>query len=205
MLLEAKGITFGYRRGINIIEDFSLSVESGERVGIIAPSGRGKTTLCSILSGYLKPDEGRVLLDGVDVYGDRPKGANPIQMIWQHPEKSVDPSLRLRETMREAVDLEDRVVKGLGIAEDWFNRYPTELSGGEIQRFCIARALGRGTRFVIADEISTMLDLITQAQVWDFLLKEVAERNIGLIAVTHSDMLMDHVATRVVELGAHAR
>ena len=92
--------------------------------------------------------------------------------------------------------MEERVIRELGIEEDWMNRYPQELSGGELQRFCIARALGKGTRFLIADEISTMLDLITQSQIWNFLLKEVKERQIGLIVVSHSESLLDIVAER---------
>lgn len=203
MRLEAKNITFGYKTGKNIIENFNLTVEDSERVGIIAPSGVGKTTLCSILAGYIKPAKGQILLDGHDLYKHR-KGCNPIQMIWQHPEKSVDPKLRMKETMAEAEGIEKRIMNGLGIESDWLNRYPTELSGGEIQRFCIARALGNNTKFLIADEISTMLDLITQAQIWEFLLKEVKTRKIGLIAVTHSNALMDYIATRTVTLENHS-
>ncbi|MEG1479256.1 MAG: ABC transporter ATP-binding protein, partial [Clostridiales bacterium] len=73
----------------------------------------------------------------------------------------------------------------------------------EMQRFCIARALGEKTKFILADEISTMLDLITQSQIWNFLLQEVEERGIGLIAVTHSDSLMNRVATRIVNLDSN--
>ena len=76
------------------------------------------------------------------------------------------------------------------------NRYPQELSGGELQRFCIARALGRDTKFLIADEISTMLDMITQSQIWNFLLKETKERGIGLIVVSHSEPLLARIAER---------
>ena len=80
------------------------------------------------------------------------------------------------------------------------NRYPAELSGGELQRFCIARALGKGTRFILADEITTMLDLITQSQLWSFLIKEVQEREIGLLAVSHHLPLLQSVCTRLQEL-----
>lgn len=79
------------------------------------------------------------------------------------------------------------------------NRYPQELSGGELQRFCIARALGKGTRFLIADEISTMLDLITQSQIWNFLLKEVEERQIGLVVVSHSEPLLERIGVRRIQ------
>ena len=80
------------------------------------------------------------------------------------------------------------------------NRFPGELSGGELQRFCIARALGKRTRFLLADEISTMLDLITQSQIWNFLLEEVGRRRIGLVVVSHSGELLERVCTRIVDL-----
>lgn len=198
MLLEAKDICFGYKKGKNVIENFQLTVESHERVGILAPSGFGKTTICNIMSGYIKPQRGQVLLDGGDIH--QIKGYCPVQMIWQHPEKSVDPRLRMKDTIAEGDEIEERIIDELGIQRDWYNRFPGELSGGEMQRFCIARALGKRTQFLIADEISTMLDIITQSQIWDFLLKEVEMRNIGLIAVTHSKALMDHIATRQVVL-----
>ena len=121
-------------------------------------------------------------------------------MIWQHPEKVVNPKLKMRETLKEGGGISSRIIEGLGIEKDWMNRYPLELSGGELQRFCIARALGESTKFIIADEISTMLDLITQSQIWNFLLREVRERKIGMIAVTHSDALMNQIATRVIKL-----
>lgn len=89
---------------------------------------------------------------------------------------------------------------GLGIERDWLNRYPSELSGGELQRFCIARALGEKTRFLLADEITTMLDLITQSQIWHFLLEEIKGREIGLLVVSHSGPLLDRICTRKVDM-----
>lgn len=197
-MLEAKGISFGYKKGVHLFTNVHLAVESHERVGIVAPSGFGKTTLCQILAGYRKPVSGQVLLDGQDIHAR--KGYCPVQMIWQHPEKSVNPRLRMRDVIAEGDEIEERILTGLGIERDWFTRFPGELSGGELQRFCIARALGKRTRFLIADEISTMLDLITQSQIWNFLLAEVARRNIGLIAVTHSKSLLECIATRQVIL-----
>lgn len=198
MLLEIKNIHFGYKNKPCILNDFSFTVESNERVGIIADSGVGKTTLCKIIAGYMEPNKGEVLLDGVNI--NEIKGCSPIQMIWQHPEKSVNPRLKMGSVIAEGDDIDDRIIEGLGIEKDWFKRYPNELSGGEMQRFCIARALGKSTKFIIADEISTMLDLITQSQIWNFLLKEIKERNIGLIVITHSSNLMDYVSTRTVEI-----
>ena len=199
MILEAKNISFRYGKDTRqILDQFSLQIESHERVGIIAPSGFGKTTFCKILAGYEEPDAGEVLLDGKPLasYG----AYCPVQMIWQHPEQVVNPRLRMREVILEGDEVEERIVRGLGIEEDWMNRYPTELSGGELQRFCIARALGKRTKFILADEISTMLDLITQSQLWSFLIQEVQEREIGLLAVSHSMPLLNSVCTRLIEM-----
>ena len=164
-----------------------------ERVWVPGPSGYGKTTLCKILAGYLKPCKGQVLLDGKPL---PQKGYCPVQMIWQHPEKAVNPRLKMEKILSDGGNVEKRIIEGLGIEKDWMNRYPQELSGGELQRFCIARALGKETQFLIADEISTMLDLITQSQIWSFLLEEVKRREIGLIVVSHSDGLLKQVARR---------
>lgn len=200
MRLEAENISFQYDNGDRkILNNVSLALEQDERVGLTAPSGFGKTTLCKILAGYEAPDRGRVLLDGKPVSAY--KGYCPVQMVWQHPEFSVNPKLKMREVIKEGDRIEERIIRGLGIEEDWMNRYPGELSGGELQRFCIARALGERTRFLLADEISTMLDLITQSQIWNFLLEEVKRRKIGLVVVSHSEELMKRICTRIVDLG----
>lgn len=197
MKLEVKNLSYQYtKNGKKILEQFSLTVDSSERVGLIAPSGYGKTTLCKLISGYLKPDQGEILLDGKPI--DSYKGYCPIQMVWQQPEFAVNPRLRMKDVILEGDEVEERILSELGIEKDWMNRFPTELSGGELQRFCIARALGKRTRFLLADEISTMLDLITQSQIWHFLLKEVQEREIGLIAVSHSQPLLDQICTRQI-------
>ena len=103
-------------------------------------------------------------------------------------------------TLNEAWQPDEEFLHDLGIEKAWLTRYPAELSGGEMQRFCIARALAPKTQFIIADEISTMLDVITQAQIWNVVLEEAKKRNIGLIAVTHNMHLAKKIATRIVDL-----
>ena len=199
MILEAKNISFRYgEHGREILKDFSLKADSSERVGLAAPSGFGKTTLCKILSGYEKPDRGEILLDGktLDQYGSY----CPVQLIWQHPEQAVNPRLRMKSVLEEGDQVDPALVERLGIEKDWMNRFPVEISGGEMQRFCIARAMGKRTRFLLADEISTMLDLITQSQIWHFLIEETGRRQMGMIVVSHSPELLERVCTRVIDL-----
>lgn len=195
MKLEARELSFRYDNGNRqILNKMSMTLESTDRLGLIAPSGFGKTTFCKILAGYEEPDSGEVLLDGKPLSAW--KGYCPVQMIWQHPERAVNPKLRLGDTLADGKEVDERIIRELGIEKDWKKRYPQELSGGELQRFCIARALGKDTKFLIADEISTMLDLITQSQIWNFLLKEVKEREIGLLVVSHSEPLLSRIADR---------
>ncbi len=197
MILEARDVTFYYRgrRHIPVLENFSISVSSGERVGLKAPSGRGKTTLCRLLAGYEKPVKGQVLLDGRPVREYR--GVCPVQMVWQHPETVVDPLLTLGKTLNEAGAVEQRLLDALHIEPGWLTRYPSELSGGELQRFCLARALNPEVRFLLCDEISAMLDLVTQAQIWKFLLEEAQRRGLGMLVVSHDEALLEKVCTRV--------
>lgn len=199
MKLEVKNLSYQYtEKDRMILKDFSFTMTNQERLGLAAPSGMGKTTLCKLIGGYLEPDRGEILLDGKPISAY--KGYCPVQMIWQQPELAVNPRLRMREVIAEGDEVEERVIKGLGIEPDWMNHFPAELSGGELQRFSIARALGKRTRFLLADEISTMLDLITQSQIWNFLLQEVQNREIGLIAVSHSQALLDKFCSRQIDL-----
>lgn len=199
MMLEARNVTFCYdKNGRNIVENFSIQADSSQRTGLVAPSGFGKTTICKLLGGYEKPDAGEILLDGkpLSSYGRYCL----VQMIWQHPEQVINPRLRMRKVLEEGDHVEERVIRELGIEDAWLNRYPAELSGGELQRFCIARVLGERTRFLLADEISTMLDLITQSQIWNFLMEECGRRKIGLLAVSHSEPLLQQVCTKMIRL-----
>jgi peptide/nickel transport system ATP-binding protein len=114
-------------------------------------------------------------------------------MVWQHPENVIDPRMKMKNVLAEAGDISGGILEGLGIRVEWMGRFPHELSGGEMQRFSIARALGEKTRFMLADEISAMLDAVAQAQVWSFLLGELERRDIGLLAVSHSESLLRRI------------
>lgn len=197
-MLEVKNVRYTYEEdNAPTVRDISFTVGEDERVGIYAPSGYGKTTLLRILGGYLMPEVGSIMIDGAPI---PQKGYCPIQMIWQHPEKAVNPRLKMCKILEEGNPISAETMRALGIEEDWLSRYPTELSGGELQRFCIARALGEGTKYLLADEIETMLDVNTQSQLWNFLITETARRKIGMIIVSHNHKLLEKIATRTLNM-----
>jgi len=197
MLLKAENISFSYPDGTKVLERLNFEVSSGERVGIVAPSGFGKSTLAKILAGYIRPQSGLVTLDGKPV----PDGCyNPVQLIFQHPEKAVNPKWKMHDILNEAWTPPRELREAMGIREEWMERWPTELSGGELQRFCVLRALSPDTRFLIADEMTTMLDMITQAQIWNVVLSYAQSNNIGLVVISHEQDLVDRLCQRTVYL-----
>lgn len=198
MALEAKNVSFRYEPRLPwVLQTVSLKLERGARTALFAPSGYGKTTLAMLLAGYLQPTAGEVLLDGAPL----PKtGVCPVQLICQHPEKAINPRWRLARVLEESGALSDSVLDAFGIERAWLTRYPRELSGGELQRFCVARALMSGAQYLICDEISTMLDVITQAQIWNTVLAEAKKRNMAILAVTHNRNLAERIADEIVDL-----
>ena len=198
-MLEGRHLSVAFD-GRPVLDDVSLAVAPGERVRLAAPSGTGKTTLCRVLAGYLAPRAGEVLVDGEPL----PKrGPCPVQLIGQHPELTLDPRMRMAASLAECGASEeelDRLRELLGIRGAWLSRYPHELSGGELQRFCIARALATRPRYLICDEVSTMLDAVTQAHIWHVLLDYAARENAGMLLVSHTPALTARIATREVAL-----
>lgn len=201
MALEAIGLTFCHAGSNPLFEGVSLTVGAGERVALEAPSGAGKTTLCRILAGYLRPQAGLVLVDGAPLPR---RGPRPVQLLWQHPEQAFDPRLRMARSLAEAGEVDGARACGLrdrfGVKASWLSRLPHELSGGELMRCCMVRALMASPRHLIADEATAMLDAITQAELWAALMAVAEEEGMGLVLVSHSPALVRRVATRVVEL-----
>ena len=198
MQLEAKNISFRYtKKSPWILENVSLSIDEGERVGIVGPSGFGKSTLAKILAGLETPSSGEVLFEGKPL---PTKGFCPVQLIYQHPELAVNPRWKMSKTLNECWKPDKKLLDKMGIEKEWLNRWPSELSGGELQRFCIARILSPETKLLICDEITTMLDVITQAQVWNVLLDTAKEQNMSMAVITHNMELAKRVCTRIIRV-----
>ena len=198
MSLEVKNLGFYYQKNNWIIKDVNLTVNQGEIVGIVAPSGYKKTTLGKIIAGYIKPVTGEVLLNGKNIL--ETKGFNPIQMAHQHPEKSINIRWKINKILNEGWEVSKDIKDKFGIKEEWLNRWPTELSGGELQRICLSRILSPNTQFLIADEITTMIDAITQVQLCNVLMDLSKKQGLGILFITHNKYLIEKVSDRVLNL-----
>ena len=197
MQLKAENINFKYTKDKYVFRDINFHINSGEVVGLVAPSGFGKTTLAKILAGYITPESGEVVLEGCK---REKNGYNPVQLIFQHPEKSVNPKWKMKKIINESFTPSKELIEAMGIKEGWMNRWPSELSGGELHRFCVIRALSPKTKFLIADEMTTMLDAITQAQIWNVVLDYAKKNDIGVVVISHEKALVDKICDRVVDL-----
>jgi len=199
MQLEAKNVGFYYKRNHWLFRNVNVQINPGEIVGLVGPSGSGKTTLSKVLAGYEKPKEGRVTLGGDSL---RKKDYQPVQLVYQHPEKAVNTKWRMDDVLKEGrLQNRDKDFLDLfGIQEEWLRRWPNELSGGELQRFCVARALGPKTQFLIADEMTTMLDAITQAQIWHAVLNIAKKRQLGILVISHEQHLVKKICSRIIRL-----
>ena len=196
MNLKADNISFSYNKKRQILKDVSLSLDSNQIIGLIGDSGSGKSTLCKIMAGYITHYSGEVTLDGNKIPN---KDYYPVQLIFQHPEKTMNPKWKMEKVLRESWNPPKELKDTFGLKDNWLTRWPSELSGGELQRFSILRSLNPKTKFIIADEISTMLDALTQVQIWEALINHCKTNNIGILAVSHDIELLEVICDDILK------
>lgn len=194
-MLKVNNISFGYTAKTQVFDGISFNLSPGEILGLYGKSGIGKTTFAKIIAGYLMPDNGSVVVDGIT---HALPGQNPVQLIGQHPEKAINPRWQMKQVLAESGDFSDEFLKDLGISNEWMHRYPSQLSGGELQRFCLARAIVPDTKYIIADEMTTMLDAITKAQIWETVLKQAKKQELGMLVISHERHLLRRTCDRVI-------
>ncbi len=181
-----------------VLSGAGLDVGAGEVVGLRGPSGAGKSTLARALTGLLTPASGVVRVDGTELRGPDRRA----QYLVQDAAAGMNPRWTVARLLAEAgepTDAEESLVDPV-----WRDRYPHEISGGQLQRVSLARALRAGPAYLVADEITASLDALTQAEVWRDLLGLARDAGIGVLAVSHDAPLLDAVADRVVEFAPTA-
>lgn len=177
-----------------VLRGATIEVGPGEIVGLWGPSGSGKSTLAQILAGRLKPARGTVSLAA-----SRGR-AHPVQLVSQQADRAVNPRWKIRAVLEEAAgDLTAVIDSGL-VLPGWLDAFPHELSGGELQRVNVARALLARPQYVVADETTASLDAITQARIWRILSDGVSRGEYGILAVSHDRPLLETAADRIVAI-----
>ncbi|MCA1691453.1 MAG: ATP-binding cassette domain-containing protein [Actinobacteria bacterium] len=222
-LLSARHITKSFGRGhraVPALAGVSIAVREGESVGIVGPSGSGKSTLARILAGHLALDSGQVLLEGEVLPtswrgGDRLRRRR-IQLVMQDPADALSPRLRVEELVREPLDVArtgDAAERRAAVSEalesvglpgsgPFLDARTHELSGGQLQRIALARALVSGPKLLVADEPTAMLDASEQARMLVVLRERQVEMGLGLVFISHDMAVVRKVTDRVVVLDA---
>lgn len=198
---ERQDKIFGHTRQ-QVLFDVSLHVRKGSCLGILGESGSGKSTMGRVLCGLLKPDSGEFILDGVSVYGSRSGRhdlQNKLSVVFQDYTTSANPRFRVRDIIGEGLTVRERregikldrnneiasLLNIVGLPADFAGRFPHEISGGQLQRVCIARAVACRPEVILFDEAISSLDAHTQVQVMDLLRELKAKFGLTYIFITH--------------------
>jgi peptide/nickel transport system ATP-binding protein len=209
-LLSTKNLTKSFG-SLKAIDSVNLHFEAGETLALVGQTGSGKTTLAKTIMGLYQPTEGDVYLEGAKV-NNRGKGFyKKVQMVFQNPGESLSHRLSVLEAVMEPLDIqgigtkeerEDKAIKVLGEVElpqtrDFMNKYPHQLSGGEMQRLAIARALVLDPALLIADEPTAFLDAVIQAKILKLLLNLQEQRGLSMLYITHDIAAARKVSDRI--------
>lgn len=183
-----------------VLDRVSLELARGEVVGLTGPSGTGKTTLAQVLSGLRKPTGGRVVCDGSPLPR---RHTGRIAMLFQSPRRSCDPRLTLRRSIAELARgpvAWERVLESVGMTPDLLDRYPAQVSDGQLQRAAVARVLASEPDYLLCDEMTSMLDPATTASVAR-TVTALAGTGVGVLFISHDIPLLNVCADRLVRLG----
>jgi ABC-type glutathione transport system ATPase component len=231
-VIEVRNLKKEYVSGIakksvtKALDGVDLSIPKGTVFGLTGESGCGKTTLAMLIMRLIDPTSGSVIIDGIDITrlnGAEMRKLRPAcQIIWQNPDASLNPRMKLKDNILEPLryykkckngderDILDRYCRMAELPENLLNRYPHEVSGGENQRAVIARMLTLQPKLLVADEPTSSLDILVQAQILQLLKRIQQQLRITMLFISHDlqaiAYMCDQVAVmrsgQIIEKGA---
>ena len=218
ILFEVNGITKSYKEKRlfkkkikKVLNDVSFSLKKGECLGIIGESGSGKSTLGRLLIGLEKPDSGEIKFQDKDIH----KEANQISrkelsIVFQDYFSSVNPRFKVADIIAEPLKLNtnlsssdlrkelEKLIVDVGLKVEFLDRYAHELSGGQLQRVCIARAISTKPKFIMLDEAVSSLDISTQVEILNLLQELKKSYSLSYIFVTHDLLTLTYICDSVI-------
>lgn len=211
MLIEIIDLKKRYHsRGSWIVDSVSFHIDRGETVGIMGESGSGKSTIGQIVAGLYAPTDGKLLFDGQELHMPYPGNIRrKIQILFQHPEVSFNPRMKLISSLKEPYMLQKKpfsepdffqYMEQFGIYPEHVGRFPSELSGGELQRMALARAMLMEPELLVLDEPTSMLDMVSQAQMIQLLRSLQEKTGISYLFISHDAELAALFCNRIYHL-----
>jgi len=213
-ILEVKHVSASYIKGTNVLEDISLKIPRRKTIAVVGESGSGKSTLARVITGLLPPFEGRVVFDGKELSPalkarDR-ESLRRLQMIYQMPDTALNPKQKIRKIIgrplqfyfgMSAKESEKRILELLDRTElpaNYIERLPTELSGGEKQRICIARALAANPDLIICDEVTSALDQLVAEEILKLLQDLQNDLGVSYLFITHDLATVKAISDEII-------
>jgi peptide/nickel transport system ATP-binding protein len=218
VILSGKNITrvFGYgKKKVIAVNSVDFEIQKGEIVSIVGESGSGKTTLAKIMLGLLKQTSGEIYFNGnlrkLNTYKDRLNYWKNVQAIFQDPFSSFNQFHKIERVLRDCVGLSGLKLTEVGTVsrmreafdfvnlkyEELYNKYPFELSGGQMQRVMISRIFMLKPNILIADEPTSMIDVCSRATILDMLMKLRTEINMTIVFITHDVGLSYYISDKI--------
>ena len=208
-VLSIRNLNKTFESGFKL-KDINFDIKEGEVVSLIGESGSGKTSISKIIVGLLKA-EGQILFKGMNIL-KYPKRINgKIQMIFQSPYSSLNPKYKIKDIILEGVIYQKvlkkeenideyllNILNDVGLEKEILNKYPHELSGGQRQRVGIARTVAVKPDLIIADEILTALDALTQIQILELFQKLKENKKISYLFISHDINVVKKISDRLL-------
>ena len=226
LLVEIRDLTVEYASSVGflggrtqrtrVLEDLSLRLYRGQTLGVVGESGCGKSTLANSMMRFVPAVAGEIWFEGRDILKlDRQalrQQRRQMQMVFQNPFASLNPRMRIKSIVAEPLTthlelskdhLDGRIVELLtevGLGNEYLERFPHELSGGQAQRVALARALALNPKLLILDEPTSALDVSVQAQIVNLLARLQSDHDLTYLFISHSLGLVQHISDHIAVL-----